>query len=156
MPKLSRGQVAGFAALGLLVVLAAVTFLSSRQGRTTVPTSSPGTPAAPEASAPRTAPDTEAAPATGHPKERKLERDSKGTVITAVAEDVMLTPKARLLAERLNCVCGCNDVLATCTCSENPGSHDMKKYLQQLVDEGKNPSEVEEAMVARYGAAVRR
>ena len=67
----------------------------------------------------------------------------------------MLTPQARLLAERLVCVCGCDDILATCTCTETPGSRDMKKYLQQLVDEGKNPLEVENAMVARYGEAVR-
>jgi len=78
----------------------------------------------------------------------------RGSPITARLEDVNLSPQARLMAEKLICVCGCNDILATCTCSETPGSRDMKKYLQTLVDEGKTPTEVESAMVARYGDTV--
>ena len=142
MPKISRGQVAGFAALFLLIALTAVAFYSSRQGRTTPPPAE----SRPEAAATQTA-SPSAAPLPRKP--------SKGAEISAVATDIMLSPQARILAERLVCVCGCNDILATCTCAETPGSRDMKKYLQQLVDEGKNPVEVENAMVARYGEAVR-
>jgi len=140
--KFSRGQVAGFAALGLLVALTAVAFYSSRQSR------APVTPAQKPL-------DVAATPPAPRVTESLPEQPGRGSTITAVAEDVMLTPQARLLAERLVCVCGCNDILATCTCKETPGSRDMKKYLQQLVDEGKNPVEIEDAMVARYGAAVR-
>ena len=150
MPKPTKGQIAGFAALGLLIALTAVAFYSSRQGRTAAasPVSS---------SAPRGADqlDVTRTPASPRVTESLPEQPSKGSTITAVAEDVMLSPQAKLLAERLMCVCGCGDILATCTCTETPGSRDMKKYLQQLVDEGKDPVQVEAAMVARYGEAVR-
>lgn len=150
MPKLSKGQVAGFAALGLLVALTAVAFYSSRQGRPAPRSRSDS----PIPSGGRQL-DVAGTPAPVRVTESLPEQPPKGSTITAVAEDVMLTPQARLLAERLVCVCGCDDILATCTCTETPGSRDMKKYLQQLVDEGKNPLEVENAMVARYGEAVR-
>ena len=77
----------------------------------------------------------------------------KGQTIEAQAEDVMLSPPARLLAERYMCVCGCGDILATCSCNKTPGSRDMKQLLQKLVDEGKSPSEIKTEMVAVYGQA---
>ena len=72
-------------------------------------------------------------------------------MVTAAFEDVALSPQARVLAERIKCVCGCNDQLSICTCKKTPGSQDMKKYLQELVNAGKTPGEIESAMVARYG-----
>ena len=146
-----KGRIAGLVALGALVALVGVAFYSSRDASgpappeggssaaATSPMSSPGT-----VSGMTEMPSvTESLPAV----------TKKGSLITAVAEDVALSPPARLLAERLQCVCGCKDILADCTCKETPGSRDMKKYLQQLVDEGRTPSEVETAMVARYGRA---
>jgi cytochrome c-type biogenesis protein CcmH/NrfF len=147
MVKLSRSQIAGVAAVGALVVLTGVAFYSSRQA------AAPSASASPAGSAATPAPEPEA---TNAPSSTEIPPVKAGKgVVTAQIEDVMLTPKARLLAERFKCVCGCGDILAACTCKMTPGSRDMKKYLQELVNEGKTPSEVEAAMVERYGAAVR-
>lgn len=137
----SKGRLLGFAALGVLALLVVVAFYSER-GSTA--TGSAEAPAPPPIGAPSTTSVTESLP----------KAPARGSTITAVAEDIALTPKARLLAEKFVCVCGCKDILSTCTCKETPGSRDMKKYVQQLVDEGKTPGEVEAAMVARYGEEV--
>ncbi len=78
----------------------------------------------------------------------------RGKTITAAVEVVNLSPAARMLAEKIQCVCGCKDILAACNCGETPGSRDMKQYLQQLVNDGKNPTEVVSLMEERYGAAI--
>jgi cytochrome c-type biogenesis protein CcmH/NrfF len=75
-----------------------------------------------------------------------------GTVITAQAP-VHLTPEASILAERYRCVCGCNDSLSVCTCRNDRGSEEMKRFLQNQVNEGKSPEEIDAAMVAQFGPA---
>ncbi len=77
----------------------------------------------------------------------------EGTPITAVAP-VALSPEARVAVERYRCVCGCNDPLSECTCSQSPGSIEMKNHLQDLVDRGLSMSAVDEGMVAAYGDQV--
>jgi hypothetical protein len=76
-----------------------------------------------------------------------------GTPIAAVVP-YHLSPEASIVAERYRCVCGCNDPLTVCTCTKTPGSIDMKRHLQGLVDEKKAPHEVDAAMVAKYGELV--
>lgn len=76
-----------------------------------------------------------------------------GTPITA-ALPVRLTPEASIVAERYRCICSCNDPLNVCTCTKTPGSRDMKTYVQELVNQRKSGKQVDEAMVARYGAGV--
>ncbi|HKY33587.1 MAG TPA: cytochrome c-type biogenesis protein CcmH [Candidatus Polarisedimenticolia bacterium] len=137
-----KGRIAGFAALGVLLVIVAVAMLSSRSG------DAPPAPPPPAASAPQAQ-----IPATGLTEQLPV-MPAPGSTITAVVEDVALSPQAQLLAERFQCVCGCKDILATCTCKETPGSRDMKKYLQDLVDAGRSPAEVETAMIDRYGREV--
>ncbi len=124
----SRGRTLGFLALGALVALAGVGIYSARR-------------APPGAAIVTAAPDAPAAGADG------------GASVTATIADVILSPQARIIAEGLKCVCGCDDVLADCVCEETPGSRDMKQYVQQLVNEGKSAAQVRDAMVARYGAA---
>jgi hypothetical protein len=75
-----------------------------------------------------------------------------GVPITAVSVD--LSPEASIATERYRCVCSCNDPLSVCTCTQTPGSIDMKQYVQELVAAGRTPAEMDAAMVARYGAAV--
>jgi len=169
----AKGRLVGFAALGALLVLVGVAFYSSREGRESgapppqppaataatpsqspVPVPQEPVPAAtpPPATTSTASPDLTRTP-RGTESLPKTARQGGGTVSTTI-EDIALSPKARLMAERLKCVCGCNDILATCTCKKTPGSRDMKKYLQELVTAGKTPSEVESAMVARYGEKV--
>jgi hypothetical protein len=74
----------------------------------------------------------------------------EGTPIAAVVP-VHLSPEASVAAERYRCICGCNDPLSVCTCSETPGSRDMKTFLQGLVDEKKSVQEVDAAMAGKFG-----
>jgi Cytochrome C biogenesis protein len=74
----------------------------------------------------------------------------EGTAI-GVPIPMHLTPEAAIIAERYRCVCGCNLPLNACTCSNTPGSRDMKALVQQLVDEKKTGAEIDAAMVARFG-----
>lgn len=74
----------------------------------------------------------------------------QGTAITAQVP-IHLTPEASIIAERYRCVCSCNDPLSVCTCSKNPGSRDMKQYVQELVNQKKSGKEIDAAMAARYG-----
>jgi cytochrome c-type biogenesis protein CcmH/NrfF len=75
-----------------------------------------------------------------------------GTPITAVS--LKLSPEAAIATERYRCVCSCNDPLSVCTCTQIPGSIDMKRTVQELVDQKKTPAEMDAAMVAKYGEAV--
>jgi Cytochrome C biogenesis protein len=77
----------------------------------------------------------------------------QGTPIAAVVP-VRLTPEATVIAERYRCVCSCNDPLNVCTCSKTPGSRDMRTYVQELVNQKKSGSEIDAAMVTRYGPGV--
>jgi hypothetical protein len=137
----AKGQIVGFAALGVLLLLVAVAFVSSREG---------GGGSLPEVdlgSGPASLPSpslTESLPVV----------PQGGVTVSAEIQEVALSPQASLLAERFRCVCGCGDILGQCTCTKVPGSRDMKQYLQQMVDEGKSPAEIESGMVARYGPGV--
>lgn len=100
----------------------------------------------------RAAGDTNAAETPGAPMEGLAAR--KGGIQSKVFTDVMLSPAARMQAEKFNCICGCNLRLAECICEQTPGSIDMKQHLQSLVDAKLSPREIEEGMVAKYGGAV--
>ena len=65
-----------------------------------------------------------------------------------------LTPEARIIAERYRCVCGCGDPLSICTCTNTPGSRDMKRHLQSLVSAGRMSVEVDAGMIEKYGPQV--
>ncbi len=103
-----------------------------------------GHPAAP---APETAPAGEAA------KQQPGPAQAPGTPITATVP-VRLSPEATIIAERYRCVCSCNDPLNVCTCTKTPGSHDMRSYVQELVNQKKTGHEIDLAMLARYGPTV--
>lgn len=76
-----------------------------------------------------------------------------GTPITASAP-MVLSPQARIAAERYRCVCGCNDPLAECTCTRRPGSIEMKEHLQDLVNRELTMTQIDEEMVSTYGDQV--
>lgn len=76
-----------------------------------------------------------------------------GTLIASVT--VQLKPKAAIIADRYNCLCGdCHDTLGACTCTRDRGSNEMKTALNQIVEEKKTLEEIDAAMVARYGSRV--
>ena len=80
------------------------------------------------------------------------EATAAGTTLSAKAP-LRLTPEASILAERYRCVCGCNDTLSVCTCTNSSGSEEMKTYLQELVSQGKSPADVDAAMTEKFGPA---
>ncbi len=65
-----------------------------------------------------------------------------------------LSPEARIISERYRCICGCDDPLSTCTCTNTPGSRDMKAHLQELVASGKSSRDIDQGMIDKYGAQV--
>jgi LPXTG-motif cell wall-anchored protein len=75
------------------------------------------------------------------------------TRITAPTPTPM-SPETRIVVERYRCICGCDDPLSVCTCSNTPGSRDMKEYLEELVRARKSMRDIDAAMVARYGKGV--
>ncbi len=76
-----------------------------------------------------------------------------GTPITAVVP-YHLTPEASIIAERYRCVCGCGDLLNVCTCNKTPGSNEMKRMLQDLVNRQLTPEQIDQEMSGRFGPAV--
>jgi cytochrome c-type biogenesis protein CcmH/NrfF len=117
----------------------------------------------PEAAAPKGQAAPAAAPAAGAAAPASGTPDSppSGTtappgskMVSTAYKDVLLTPAAQVQAEKFMCVCGCKLVLAKCTCTNTPGSIDMKKHLQSLVSRGASGEEIEKEMIAKYGAAV--
>jgi cytochrome c-type biogenesis protein CcmH/NrfF len=86
------------------------------------------------------------------PPAQRAETVAAGTAISAAT--VNLSPEGQIAAERYRCICGCNDPLSVCTCTRTPGSIDMKQHVQDQVDQRKTPAEIDQAMVAKYGAAV--
>lgn len=102
---------------------------------------------------------TESVPAAGDPAAAQepgaagAGTPAAGTPIAAPLP-VRLSPEASIVAERYRCICSCNDPLNVCTCMRTPGSRDMKTYVQELVNQKKSGKEVDEAMIARYGAGV--
>lgn len=75
-------------------------------------------------------------------------------VVTAIATVLNLSPQARMLAENLKCVCGCNMRLGRCSCEKDPGGLSMKRHLQSLFDRGLTPTQVRAEMVKTYGTDV--
>ena len=144
----TSGRLIGGLALATLIALVGYAFYSGSRG-------GPATPAAQAAGDPEAPAPAESGQAgAGQTSGEAAHLQGKGKVVTATAEIVMLSPAARMLAEKIQCVCGCKDILAACNCKETPGSQDMQRYLQQLVNQGKNPTEVMSLMEARYGPGI--
>jgi hypothetical protein len=74
--------------------------------------------------------------------------------VSVTISDVVLSPAAKIQAEKFKCVCGCNMILGACSCVKSPGSIDMKEYLQSLVNRELPPREIEKAMIEEYGPDV--
>jgi cytochrome c-type biogenesis protein CcmH len=58
------------------------------------------------------------------------------------------------LGSQLICICGCNQLLGSCTMINCSSSGPMRKELQSYVDEGMSDKEVLAAFVDKYGTKV--
>jgi hypothetical protein len=97
---------------------------------------------------------TDSAPAEAAPSQPTEAPAATSSTQQLQLTDVILTPAARIQAEKFDCICGCNLRLAKCFCEKTPGSIDMKQHLQSLVDADLSPSQIKEGMVLKYGEAV--
>jgi len=89
------------------------------------------------------------------PEASLAQEEGTGAAGAAIAAaTVNLSPEGQIATERYRCICGCNDPLSVCTCTQTPGSIDMKQFVQEQVDQKKSPAEIDRAMVEKYGAAV--
>jgi cytochrome c-type biogenesis protein CcmH/NrfF len=118
------------AVAGAVLIIALIAFALYRRSGTMEPAP------VPRAEAPQASP---AAPA--------------GTTI-AKEVPVALTPEASIIAERYRCVCGCQDALNVCTCSQSPGSNEMKLFLLKLVLAKSTSAEIDKAMIEKWGHQV--
>jgi len=138
-PTRPGGQPPSFnlaAVAGGIVLIGLLAFSLYRRG-TPAPTGAPADAAHPEAAQKGAAPgDTPPPPGGG--------------VITQVVP-VRMSPEASIVAERFRCVCGCNESLGACTCNKTPGSNEMKTFLQQQVDQKKGGTEIDQAMIEKWG-----
>ena len=119
---------------GAIILIGLVAFALYRNSHPGAPTAPPGASATPGQTA-------------------GTENPVQGTPIAAPLP-VRLTPEASIIAERYRCVCSCKDPLNVCTCTKTPGSHDMRMYVQELVNKKKTGQEIDAAMVERYGSSV--
>jgi len=119
---------------GAIMLIGLVAFALYRNSHPGAPTAPPGASATPGQTA-------------------GTENPVQGTPIAAPLP-VRLTPEASIIAERYRCVCSCKDPLNVCTCTKTPGSHDMRMYVQELVNKKKTGQEIDAAMVERYGSSV--
>ncbi|HKN46556.1 MAG TPA: hypothetical protein VJ144_01185 [Candidatus Polarisedimenticolia bacterium] len=76
-----------------------------------------------------------------------------GSTIAAVVP-FHLSPEATVVAERYRCICSCSLLLNVCTCNNSPGSNEMKRFLQDIVKQGRTPAEIDASMIAKYGPQV--
>jgi Flp pilus assembly protein CpaB len=75
--------------------------------------------------------------------------------LSVVMAPVKLSPKAMLVADRFQCLCGeCQDTLGKCTCTRDKGSNDMKAALNRIVEEKTALAEIEASMVEQFGSRV--
>ena len=69
---------------------------------------------------------------------------------------VRLTPAAARVATGLKCACGCPDLLLACDCQNVRGAAEIKRYIMELLANGRSESDARVELVNRYGAAIQR
>ena len=69
---------------------------------------------------------------------------------------VRLSEAGARVASGLKCVCGCPDLLLACDCQNVRGAAEVKRYIMELLANGRSESEARVELVNRYGAAIQR
>lgn len=62
--------------------------------------------------------------------------------------------KAAEIIKELNCVCGCKMELRPCTCDEQRGSQEIKRFVLVLVQEGISKPEIIKRLIEKYTEAI--
>lgn len=61
-----------------------------------------------------------------------------------------LSAQAEEIIRELNCVCGCKMELSPCICEDARGSKEIKRFVQELINQGLSKSKVIEQVVEKY------
>jgi hypothetical protein len=72
------------------------------------------------------------------------------------AADIRLTPAAMRVATGLKCACGCPDLLLACDCQNVRGAAEIKRYILELLANGRSEPDTRIELINRYGAAIQR
>jgi cytochrome c-type biogenesis protein CcmH/NrfF len=62
--------------------------------------------------------------------------------------------KSAEIIKELNCVCGCKMELSPCTCDEQRGSQEIRRFVQILVQEGVSRPEIIKRLIEKYTEAI--
>jgi hypothetical protein len=60
------------------------------------------------------------------------------------------------VATGLKCACGCPDLLLACDCQNVRGAAEIKRYILELLANGRSEPDTRIELINRYGAAIQR
>jgi hypothetical protein len=72
------------------------------------------------------------------------------------ASAIQLSPAAARVATGLKCACGCPDLLLACDCQNVRGAAEIKRYIIELIANGRSESDARIELINRYGAGIQR
>lgn len=59
--------------------------------------------------------------------------------------------KSAEIIKELNCVCGCKMELSPCTCDEQRGSQEIRRFVQTMVQQGASEPDIIKSLIGKYG-----
>jgi hypothetical protein len=69
---------------------------------------------------------------------------------------LQLSPAAQRVATGLKCACGCPDLLLACDCQNLQGAAEIKRYILELLANGRSEPDARIELINRYGAKIER
>jgi len=72
------------------------------------------------------------------------------------ASSLILSPAAQRVATGLKCACGCPDLLLACDCQNAQGAAEIKRYIMELLANGRSESDARIELTNKYGAKIMR
>lgn len=76
--------------------------------------------------------------------------------VTSVVSRTPLSPAGERVASGLRCPCGCPDLLLACDCQNARGATEIKRYIMELLANGRSEADARIELINRYGAAIQR
>ena len=71
-------------------------------------------------------------------------------------QGIRLPPAGIRVATGLKCPCGCPDLLLACGCQNPKGSAEVRRYILELLANGRSEADARVELINRYGASIQR
>ena len=71
-------------------------------------------------------------------------------------QGIRLPPAGVRVATGLKCPCGCPDLLLACGCQNPKGSAEVRRYILELLANGRSEADARVELINRYGASIQR